>query len=163
MDRERDFAADPLLNTSWLLGLGVVMAAGMSGALIGLIVSVLARSERAAVALLPLAILPQVLLSRVSYGNGREDWTEPSPYGPIVDTTQYFRRAEPDPPNRLMLVLSLPLPSRPATAVLDMPVHPMPGLSRGWPRNGSTWPWSSCLTCSCSTCSSGGSKRGGRR
>lgn len=43
---------------------------GCSGALLGLIVSVCARSVRAALSMMPLVVLPQMLISRIATGRG---------------------------------------------------------------------------------------------
>jgi hypothetical protein len=50
----------------------VLFATCVSGTMIGLLISALARTEKAAVALMPIALLPQVVFSRYACGYGSE-------------------------------------------------------------------------------------------
>ena len=117
-----------LLNASWAVGFAVLAIAGMSGAIAGMLISVMSRSERAAVGFLPLAILPQVLFSRVAFGHGGEGWSELSPFGPIVDLLRYFRSPDATVVDISIAIVSLPLFSRPELGMLDMPASGIAGL-----------------------------------
>jgi len=107
-------------GTSFLVGLVVLTLAGFGGSVIGMIVSVLSRTERAAIALLPLVLLPQVLISRVGYGDGGRFWTEPSPFGPVSMLPDTFAGSDLGPQQHVLTVLSLPLISRPAGNAIGM-------------------------------------------
>ena len=109
-----------LLDTSWVRGLLVLLFAALGGLFIGLMISILSRTERAAVSLLPLVILPQVLLSRAISGYAHEAWDEPSPFLPLLELGKYWEETDPGFGGFLLTVLSLPLVSRPAAAALDM-------------------------------------------
>lgn len=110
-----------LLNTPLLLDLLVLFTVGFGGAMIGLLLSALSKTERAAVALLPLALLPQLLMSRVAYGHGGETWGFSSPFAPVVQIDSYVRSEYYGRTGTVVMVASLPLLTRPATVVLDMP------------------------------------------
>ncbi len=97
---------------------------GVGGALIGLIISALAGSEQAAVALLPLVLLPQVLFSRVAYGDGSRYWTDSSPYAPVVRLEFHFQESHDSKPRTdwsqsVLALASLAMLTRPGTAILD--------------------------------------------
>lgn len=76
-------AADALGRMSILLGWLFVILTGFGAAMLGLLVSTLAKSERAAVGFLPLVLLPQVVLSRTLTAEAKRDWSDPSPYMPM--------------------------------------------------------------------------------
>jgi hypothetical protein len=103
------------LGIAAALGLGFILTA-IGGAFIGLTVSTFVRTEQAAVALLPLIILPQLLLSRVSSQDVAKRWQgDPEcTYVPIANSGEGVRHAP------VKFLLSLPLLSRPATAAIDM-------------------------------------------
>ncbi|MEX2389763.1 MAG: ABC transporter permease [Phycisphaeraceae bacterium] len=117
----REMIRDDLLGTAWWRALTVLFLAGLGGLLIGLVLSILARSERSAVAMLPLAILPQFLLSRVASGEAGYAWQDPSIFSPIVDLPAYTHAMELPLASVLLLLGSLPMVSRPATGALDLP------------------------------------------
>lgn len=97
---------------------GVSLAAFMAalcGALLALTVSTVAKTETVAVGFMPLLVLPQILLSRIAYG-GRELWSDPSPFGPVAITGLLKEGTWTD---RLIWLLSLPIATRPAAAVMD--------------------------------------------
>src|SRR5690606_22461366 len=75
-------------------------------------------SERSAVALLPLVLLPQMLFSRVSYGDGGEGWGETSPFAPVTRLAQYLG-GDLDPAGAIASIASLLLVSRPMLVLLD--------------------------------------------
>ncbi len=76
-----------------ILGYGLLTAVGFGGCLLGFILSTLSKTERAAVALLPLVLLPQVVLSRVTYGDGDKPWGFPSPYSPIAFMARSYEKS----------------------------------------------------------------------
>ena len=100
--------------------LGLIWLAGLGGTLIGLLISILAASERTAVAFLPLALIPQLLLSRAAYGDGGRWWGEQSPFGKIAMVKEFFQSDAGTPQGIILLLGSAPLITRPATAVLDL-------------------------------------------
>ncbi len=112
-------------------GFFLLTLTAFGGGVIGLLVSTIARSERAAVALLPLALLPQVLLSRVGAGDAARGWSAASPYCPLVripySISHHFGMelsAQAGSTGVTQKVLSclasLPMLSRPATALTNM-------------------------------------------
>jgi hypothetical protein len=52
-----------------------------------------------------------------------EGWNESSPFAPIMSLGHYLASAEADWVKDVLSIFSLPMLSRPATAVLDMPPH----------------------------------------
>ncbi|NLF01673.1 MAG: ABC transporter ATP-binding protein, partial [Anaerolineales bacterium] len=96
-------------------------AAGLGGVLIGLLLSTLSRTQRMAVSLLPLVLLPQVMLSRVAFGDRTNLWSDPSPVGRIISVGDYLKPDEYNAPGVVVLLASLPMVSCPATALIDMP------------------------------------------
>ncbi len=123
------FSAKSIHDVPALLGYCLLVAVEFGGCILGFILSTLAKTERTAVALLPLVLLPQVVLSRVTYGDGAKPWSYPSPYCPIARTLDSYRKAyRMEHPNhakhkdsKLLLSLgSLPMLTRPGTAALDM-------------------------------------------
>lgn len=121
-----------LLETAWLRGLSVLFLAGLGGLLIGLMLSILARTERAAVAMLPLAILPQFLLSRVASGYAVQGWAEPGPFLPLTNIASYWQETEVGIGGLMLLLGSLPLITRPATGSLSMRDETVGVLAGEW-------------------------------
>jgi hypothetical protein len=76
-------ASDALGRMSLIMGWIFVLLTGLGAAVLGLIVSTLSKSERAAVGFLPLVLLPQVVLSRTLTAEAKKDWSDPSPYVPM--------------------------------------------------------------------------------
>ena len=72
-------------HMNFLFGWLIVIITGFSAAMLGLLVSIVSKSERSAVGLLPLILLPQVVLSRAMTGEAKKDWDDPSPYGSMLD------------------------------------------------------------------------------
>ena len=95
----------------------VLLVAAMGGSVVGLMISAWAPSERVAVSLLPLAILPQMLISRVAYGDSEGLWQEQGTDLPLRLVTNIPRNLQ----DFLVYVASLPMISRPATSVMDIP------------------------------------------
>ena len=84
----RKEVADQIGDTNIIAGWIVLFLAGIGAGIVGLMLSTVAKSERAAVAFLPLVLLPMVVLSRSTYGDIKKDWTEPSPYAAMLDTVR---------------------------------------------------------------------------
>ena len=75
--------AEAVARMGWVSGWVALMLTGLGAAVIGLIVSTISKSERAAVGFLPLILLPQVVLSRPLTAEAKRDWPDPSPYMPM--------------------------------------------------------------------------------
>lgn len=105
-------------DTSFFYALAILWCAAFAGAVLGLTASSLARTEMAAVAALPLLIMPLLLVSRVAYGDGGQAWNASSPFGPLLVTNPELETGQ-----RILWLLSLPMITRPASAALDMPAH----------------------------------------
>jgi hypothetical protein len=84
-------ARQSLESMSIAVGWLFLVLAGIGAAMLGLLISTLSKSERAAVGLLPLVLLPQVVLSRALTSEGKKDWSDPSPYLPMY----YFVTGKP--------------------------------------------------------------------
>lgn len=117
----RQIVREDLLGTSWFRAVTVLGAAGVGGLFIGLFLSILAGTERAAVAMLPMAILPQFLLSRVASGHAGAGWAAANPFSPIIHLSRYFHSEEVSQAGLMLTLGSLPLISRPATGALAIP------------------------------------------
>jgi ABC-type multidrug transport system ATPase subunit len=100
-----------------------LILAYLCGLGLGLLTSTLARSEEAAVAALPLLIMPQILISAVAVGCAGESWNSPRAFKPLV-----MALTDGLPPDsivgRLLDDLSLLCYSRPASLVLEAPTAP---------------------------------------
>ena len=98
----------------------------------------------AAVSLLPLALLPQVLLSRVAAGDALRSWSTLSLYAPLAilpeSVADRFHRSKAErglsgtfARKTALAVVSLPMLTRPATASVDMARQsPLAGRREGW-------------------------------
>jgi len=75
--------AEAMARMGWVTGWIILLLTGLGAAILGLIVSTLSKSERAAVGFLPLILLPQVVLSRPLTAEAKRDWPDPSPYMPM--------------------------------------------------------------------------------
>jgi ABC transport system ATP-binding/permease protein len=122
-----DQAADKLRDTSIIMGFIILFLTGIGSAMLGLILSTWCTTERAAVTFMPLILLPQVLLSRVIYGEPYRgvQWPDPSPYMPFLHLVKGDSvTADPDDPKKttklVVATLSLPMLTRPGAAALDM-------------------------------------------
>ena len=103
-----------------MLFLGLLLT-GLGGAVIGLTVSTLSRTQRTAVGLLPLLLLPQAFISRVSCGDGLLTWDkEGTPFVRAADIPKMVGNGTIDVRDAALLVASLPLLSRFGTAAVDM-------------------------------------------
>lgn len=100
-----------------------LILAYLCGLGLGLLASTLARSEEAAVAALPLLIMPQILISAVAVGCSEELFTKPRAFKPLV-----MSLTDGTPPQgvvgRLLDGVSMLCYSRPASLVLDAPNAP---------------------------------------
>lgn len=111
-----------LLHTGFVLSFVVLLLSSVVGAALGLIISAACRTERAAVSFLPLVILPQLLLSRVGYGDVGEGWTSVpprSPFCPISLLGAFVTGEHSTFGGRLCAILSLFFPTRPLLVILD--------------------------------------------
>jgi ABC transport system ATP-binding/permease protein len=120
-------ASDKLHDTSIIMGFIILLLTGVGASILGLIVSTWCSTERAAVTFMIFVLLPQVLLSRVIYGEPYRGvtWTDPSPYMPFLKLVKGDSvTADPDDPKKgtklTVATLSLPMLTRPGTACLDM-------------------------------------------
>jgi ABC-type multidrug transport system ATPase subunit len=108
---------EAIRETLWI-GVGsVLMLSYLGGVGLGLLASTLARTEEAAVAALPLLILPQLLLSAVATGTQGEAYTKARPFRPLIVTLTSHQT--PPSPAVLVDLLSMACLSRPATLVVD--------------------------------------------
>ena len=117
-----EVAAMRLAETSTLRLFLVLMACYLGGVGLGLLTSTLARTEEAAVATLPLLIMPQLLLSVVATGMQARRYDEPRPFRPLVVTVHDDRHLP--APAALVDGLSLACLSRPAALVAESPRVP---------------------------------------
>ena len=90
---------------------GLFWMTTFGGGILGLILSTLSRSERTAIGLLPLVLLPQFLFSRISSGDAMLPWYEPSPYCPIASFyTSYHEQYQVSLEERLVFAEAFVLP-----------------------------------------------------
>ncbi len=94
------------------LSLLPLFISSLGGAVTGLGISALVRSENAAVATMPLILLPQILFSRVAFGHGSELLSTP-PFGYIIKLPSTLL-------DWLLFVVSGVFISRPATITMQM-------------------------------------------
>ena len=120
-------AADALHNTSVIMGFIVLLLTGVGTGILGLIVSTWCSTERAAVTFMIFVLLPQVLLSRVIYGEPYRQvtWDQASPYMPFLHLVKGDSVTADDNDSKkgtklTVATLSLPMLTRPGTACLDM-------------------------------------------
>lgn len=115
-------AAQELAAISAVRLFPTLMAGYLGGVGLGLLVSTLVRTEEAAVAALPLLIMPQLLLSVVATGMQGRRYDEPRPFRPLVVT---LRGGQSMPrPAVVVDVLSMACLSRPAVLVAESPGVP---------------------------------------
>jgi ABC-type multidrug transport system ATPase subunit/ABC-type multidrug transport system permease subunit len=107
---------DEVSQIRWLASLILSYLGGVG---LGLLASTLARTEEAAIAALPLLILPQLLLSGVAAGFQNEPYTRPRPFRPLVVTV--LDRQPLPKAARFLDLLSMVCPSRPAVLVAEAP------------------------------------------
>lgn len=116
----------------WLGWWGALWLVYLGGLGLSLIVSTLVESEEAAVAWLPILIMPQILLSAMATGSSPLKYTDPRPFRPLVITLAHpFTEAKPaeegETPERLPTIallvdaLSLALVCRPGVLVIEHP------------------------------------------
>ena len=65
-----------------------------------------------------------MLLSRVAFGDGGNPWSDPSPLGKIALLGDYLASDSRSPQGIALLAGSVPMLSRPGTAVLDLLAAP---------------------------------------
>lgn len=108
-----------LLGNPFLADFLILFLTGLGGLILGFVISAVARTERSAVTMLPLLLLPQLLLSRVAYGHGSEAWNAPSPFLPLADLGAYAADKASHVTGWLASVLSLPMVTRPGTVAME--------------------------------------------
>jgi len=115
-----------LKSTPILVGYIAIICTCIGGIITGLILSTLSRTERTAISLLPLILLPQMLFSRVAYGDGSHSWFANSPYQPISSWFQPLTvKSSPVAApfvyqDTFLSIVSLPVLTRPGTAALEL-------------------------------------------
>jgi len=138
-----------LQSASFIQSTFVLWLTAVGGALVGLAISTLSKTERMAVMILPVALLMQVMLSRVVVGDGPLPWdsqvpahlgvraqasTPPSgnapakqtqqvkhsPFNPVKTLGKFMDSNETEAGGKVVMGVSLLMISRPATALLDM-------------------------------------------
>ncbi|HEV3167986.1 MAG TPA: ATP-binding cassette domain-containing protein [Isosphaeraceae bacterium] len=110
-------AAKSLHDTSVARLLFVLLASYLGGVGLGFLISILVRTEEAAVAALPLLIMPQLLLSVVATGMQIKRNEEERPFRPLVVTI--LSNQELSRPAVCVDVLSMACLSRPAVLVAE--------------------------------------------
>ncbi len=111
------------------LWIGTILLLSYSGGLgLGLLVSAVVRSEEAAVAALPLLLMPQLLLSAVATGQAGIPYSQERPFRPFA---VMITEKEPGAAATVVDLLSSACLSRPATLAAERPsIHPgIPGFS----------------------------------
>ena len=139
---------DNLRSASFIKSTFVLWLAGAGGALVGLAISTLSKTERMAGMILPIALLLQVLLSRVVFGpsaqwdsqvplppaavtqaptsaSGEAPAAPPamvrhSPFNPVKTLDDYLDSDQASWQGNLVMAGSFLMVTRPATALLDM-------------------------------------------
>lgn len=109
-----------LNENMWLWKGFILMLTYVGGVALGLLVSAVARSEEAAVAVLPLLIMPQLLLSAVATGQTGRPYHEARPFRPLAVTLrdeQSYR----SPVEAAVDVASMFCFSRPGTLLAESP------------------------------------------
>ena len=126
-----------LQEASILQSTFILWLAGVGGAIVGLAISTLSKTERMAVMILPIALLLQVLLSRVVFGHSSHWDSQPimpaaeaatidqlpaqhSPFNPITSLDDYLDSDTSSWQGNLVMTGSFLMITRPATALLDM-------------------------------------------
>jgi len=141
-------ALDNLKSASFIQSTFILWLAGAGGAIVGLAISTLSKTERMAVMILPIALLLQVLLSRVVFGHTAQ-WdshvhappgvqvqapAQPSgevpakppplvrhsPFNPVKTLDDYLSSDQASWQGNLVMSGSFLMVTRPATAILDM-------------------------------------------
>lgn len=98
-----------------------------AGAVTGLIISAIARSQSFAVTLLPLLLIPHLLFNIAAYNDPRGSYHDGAAYNPPFTTpARDVPDKTPNAAGRIHFALSMPLISRPAVNLLEAsaPTHP---------------------------------------
>jgi hypothetical protein len=103
-----------LLETQFLYQLTVLFLTYLSALLLGLTISTISKSQQAAIGLLPIVILPQLLLTGVATGlaNGRD-----GSFRSLVQVFSTLEQSTRGLPGWLLEVLSMAMYSRPAVSL----------------------------------------------
>jgi hypothetical protein len=115
LGKGRDAAAVALL---FVERSAVLVLTASAGALLGLVISALARSERVAVAAMPILILPQVLFSRVATGGADQPAGADGPFRDLLSGGPWHGSLE-GLQAWIQALIGLPMSSRHAAWVLD--------------------------------------------
>lgn len=110
----QDLSAAPLAYLTFVLLLSYLGGVGL-----GFLASILVRTEEAAVAVLPLLIIPQLLISAVATGVQYEPYTKARPFRPVVVTLT--RHEGMSAPAVCVDLLSFACLSRPAALAAEAP------------------------------------------
>lgn len=114
----------PLAALSSLWILCVLLLAYIGGLGLGMFVSALVRTEEAAVAALPLLIMPQLLLSTVATGQASLGYSKPQPFRPLIVCIGGATADDTWGPATVVQGLSMFCLSRPAVIVAERPAVP---------------------------------------
>ena len=119
--------ADPFSAPAAVFTLILVLWAMITaGAVVGLVISAVSRSESFAVSLLPLLLIPHLLFNIAAYQDPRGSYHDGAGYNPLATTLDGRRSTtEPNRAHHVHLAMSLPLISRPAVNLLEAaaPTH----------------------------------------
>lgn len=112
------------LSSFWILC--VLLLAYIGGLGLGIFVSAIVRTEEAAIAALPLLILPQLLLSTVAIGDASQDYSEAKVFRPLIacinrTTKDDALASKPGWAQTAVQCLSMFCLSRPATIAAEFP------------------------------------------
>lgn len=134
--------AGTLHNVNVLGWAGVLIIVYLCGMALGMVVSTVVRTEEAAIAALPILVLPQILLSAIATGDVKQKWSDARAFRPLVVTlTAGWNCLEADSRQldtdtvptvaKIADMLSLVCYTRPALLVLVRPPveNPVPGYS----------------------------------
>ena len=119
-------ASGDLAGVSLARWSSVLMLSCLGGVGLGLLASTLARTEEAAVAVLPLLIMPQLLLSAVAAGVHGMPYTEGRPFRPLV--VSILKARDLNKTAAFVDLISMACPSRAAALAAEAP--PVRGFSR---------------------------------
>jgi ABC-type multidrug transport system ATPase subunit len=105
----------------------VLLLCYLGGLMIGFFISTVVRTEEAAVAALPLLIMPQLLLSALATGEAKQSYSQPRPFKPLVvylssnEDVSTSNKTGARLAAKTVEGLSLLCLSRPATLLLESP------------------------------------------
>jgi len=112
-----EIVANAIVDAPKTLLFGILWLLAIAGTMQGFIVSMLANSERTAVAAIPLILLPQIVFSRAAAGDGGVQVNAASAYAPLFHASLSNL---PGVTEKVLAVISLPLPTRPGSMSLEL-------------------------------------------